>query len=320
MEYAIFPMQVINVTQRHYTAGSHKNLKAIDIAGKDTGIESAFAPFTCKLLNKAGSNTAYFGSCDLQGNQAQVMCEDGVARVLTIALTHDNVVSDIKIGQIFRTGEKFYDEGTYGNATGNHIHLEVAEGWQTIKKTINKVYQLPDALFPHQIFFTLKGWNSIKKANGYIWKEVTTRGETSTGVIDYPTYTPKEGTAVNITANNVRIRSNPGTSANVIGVAPVGEYSIEQITIDLIDGYNWCKAKGIDGWVALIAGASDYIDPPVKDPEIPVVDTSNELAEANKKIAELELAIKNKDIIIQELRDSVSALQTKIAEAKKVLT
>ena len=182
MEYAIFPMINIGVSQRHNTTKkfSHYQMKAIDIIGKDAGIEQAYAPFTGKVLAiTTSANTIFFGSCDENGNKAQVMCEDGVARVITVALTHDNNINDVAIGRVFKSGEKFYDEGTKGGATGNHIHIEVALGW-VLKKTAytaNGYLKFADnvSLFPHQIFFALKGWNKIIKANGYTWLEVDSR-------------------------------------------------------------------------------------------------------------------------------------------------
>jgi hypothetical protein len=182
MEYAIFPMQNVGVSQRHNTTKkySHYQMKAIDIIGKDSGIEQGYAPFTGKVLAiTTSANTIFFGSCDENGNKAQVMCEDGVARVITVALTHDNNINDVAIGRVFKSGEKFYDEGTKGGATGNHIHIEVALGWVSKKTayTANGYLKFADdvSLYPHQIFFALKGWNKIIKANGYTWLEVDRR-------------------------------------------------------------------------------------------------------------------------------------------------
>lgn len=182
MEYCIFPMRIINITQRALDSFSHKNLEAWDIAGKDTGIESAYAPCTCKVLSilsysKTGfSNTVFFGSCDANGNPAKVLTNNGTARILTFALSHDNDISDISVGQIYKSGEKIYDEGTCGPATGNHIHLEVGEGWQYKKvKRADGVYSIPNIVHIEDVFFMLKGWNEIKRANGYTFKEVESR-------------------------------------------------------------------------------------------------------------------------------------------------
>ena len=45
-EYAMFPMEYMNITQGVNGSFSHSGTNAIDIAGKDSGIDTAYAPFT----------------------------------------------------------------------------------------------------------------------------------------------------------------------------------------------------------------------------------------------------------------------------------
>lgn len=178
VEYAIFPQKVINITQRANGAFSHKNLQAWDLADIDSNIQQAFAPCTVIVLAKptSNANTVLFGSCDEQGNPRAVMTENGTKRILTFALTHDDYIGDIKIGEIYRSGEKIYDEGKAGKATGNHIHIEVAEGWQ-YKKITDKYghYRIVNIVPIADIFYQLNGWNEIKNANYYTFKEVEDR-------------------------------------------------------------------------------------------------------------------------------------------------
>lgn len=189
MQNVIFPMRTINITQRALDSFSHKNLEAWDIAGADTGIESAYAPCRVKVLAKLPyettgfSNTVFFGSCDKNGNPEAVRTENGEVRVLTFAMTHDNDISDINPGTVYESGEAIYQEGTKGNATGNHIHLEVAEGWQYKKvKRKDGVWETPNITHIADVFFKLKDWNTVKKANGYLFKEVSAREESADGL------------------------------------------------------------------------------------------------------------------------------------------
>ncbi len=178
IEYVIFPQKVINITQRANGAFSHKNLQAWDLADIDSNIQQAFAPCTVIVLAKptSNANTVLFGSCDEQGNPRAVMTENGTKRILTFALTHDDYIGDIKIGEIYRSGEKIYDEGKAGKATGNHIHIEVAEGWQYEKiRDEFGHYRIKNIIPIGSIFHKLKGWNEIKNANGYTFKEVERR-------------------------------------------------------------------------------------------------------------------------------------------------
>ena len=182
MQNVIFPMQTINITQRALNSYSHTNLEAWDIAGANTRIENAFAPCRVKVLAKLPyettgfSNTVFFGSCDANGNPEAVRTENGEIRVLTFAMTHDNDISNLKVNTIYESGSVIYQEGTKGNATGNHIHLEVAEGWQYKKlKRKDGVWETPNIVHIADVFFQLKNWNSIKNANGYSFLTVDSR-------------------------------------------------------------------------------------------------------------------------------------------------
>ena len=169
IEYAIFPQKIINITQRANSPFSHANLQAWDIADIDSKVQQAFAPCTVKVLAKptSNANTVLFGTCDDLGNPRAVMTENGM-RILTFGFTHDDYIGDIEIGRIYKSGEKIYDEGKAGYATGNHIHLEVASGWQFDKITdVYGHYRLRNITSIANIFYQLKGWNEIKNANGY---------------------------------------------------------------------------------------------------------------------------------------------------------
>ena len=47
---------------------------------------------------------------------------------MTILFAHDNDVSNLKVGQVIPRGTRFYEEGTKGNVTGNHVHIECGKG------------------------------------------------------------------------------------------------------------------------------------------------------------------------------------------------
>lgn len=169
MQKLIYPMKIISFTQLENSQGSHKGLLAIDMNGKDEGIEDAFAPCDLKVLAVSYSaNTVYFGSTE------KVLCADGKERFVTLAFTHDDDIADnvkaMKEGKIYKSGEVCYQEGKK-NAGGNHVHIEVAEGYVTTKaKKSSGYYGFADnvALKPTAVFFALKGWNSLRE--GYTEK------------------------------------------------------------------------------------------------------------------------------------------------------
>lgn len=179
MQNLVFPMKTISISQRF-----HAKHKAWDMNGEDTGIDYWYAPCRVKVLamfdiNKTGFyNTVLYGSCDESGNPAEVMCADGVKRVLTFGCTHMNGLNKfgLYVGKIYQSGEKCYCEGNTGSgSTGNHVHMDVAEGWHYKRIKYDGQWLLPDLVTVDNLFFRLKGWNVIRKLNGYEFKETDSR-------------------------------------------------------------------------------------------------------------------------------------------------
>lgn len=189
MEYAIFPMKIISISQRYSTGH-----KAMDIVGSGTGKEDLYAPCGLKVLKVLPRsttnffNTVLFGTCDANGNPAAVMCEDGVARILTIGCTHMDT-SDFETfgyyeGKYYPSGSVFYREGNEGISTGNHVHLDVGLGWQYEKVQIDGGWHLRDTMIDDNktlignTFYQLQGFNTIGGqygTNGYTFKTVNSR-------------------------------------------------------------------------------------------------------------------------------------------------
>ncbi len=125
-ELAMFPMTYMNITQGVNGSLSHVNTNAIDIAGKDGGIDNLFAPFTCVVKKKY--TDGYGGNVVWIQSQNRVYYADGSLDYMTILLVHDNDTSDLWVGKVIPQGTVFFQEGTSGLATGNHVHLEVGRG------------------------------------------------------------------------------------------------------------------------------------------------------------------------------------------------
>lgn len=123
MEKPLYPLKNMRITQG-YGEGTHIDSFAIDDAGKDTGIENVFAPFTgtIKKIYQNDANEVWLESVD------KVEYPDGTIDYMTMMFAHSNNVSNLKVGQIINKGTPFYSEGTKGNATGNHCHFECGRG------------------------------------------------------------------------------------------------------------------------------------------------------------------------------------------------
>ena len=163
MQKILFPMPTMNITTG-INELTHRDSLAIDCAGEDRGIDNVHAPFTGIIKKKwANGNTVWLESTQI------VLFADGTKDYATCAFTHDNFVGDLSVGQIIKQGQVFYQEGTAGNSTGNHIHLEVARGkftgsgWHT-----NSVdgWVLNNQIEPWKAFWL----DNVKIINGHNYK------------------------------------------------------------------------------------------------------------------------------------------------------
>ncbi len=123
MEKPLYPSPYMRITQG-YGMGSHRDSYAIDDAGSDGGIDYITAPFTgtIRKIYTKDANEVW-----LESNEP-VEYPDGTVDYMTILFAHDNDVSNLYVGKVVNRGERFYEEGTKGNATGNHCHIECGRG------------------------------------------------------------------------------------------------------------------------------------------------------------------------------------------------
>ena len=166
MEKAVLFMDYLNVTQKGNSSFSHQGDKAIDIAGKDSGIDSLKAPFTGIIRRiYPNQNVVWLESLN------KVKYADGKEDYMTIMTVHDNDISNLNVGNIIKQGQIYYNEGTKGYATGNHIHLAVGQGkfngsgWYQNSQgnwVINNQYDVHKALFIPQSI-------NIINSGGYNW-------------------------------------------------------------------------------------------------------------------------------------------------------
>jgi len=165
VQVALFPMQTMRVTQSPDEGFSHKGTKNIDIAGKDSGIENLYAPcdLTCVQNNNTSYHTVIFWSDE------KVMLADGSVDYISIRVLHDNDVKDTPVGKKFKQGDVFYQEGTAGYATGNHVHLCVAKGHtKRVVKHASGWSDLSGSIMPNDAF--LVNDTIIKDDGGLKWK------------------------------------------------------------------------------------------------------------------------------------------------------
>ena len=169
MEKPIYPLKNMRITQK-YNEGTHINSFAIDDAGKDTKIENVYAPFTgtIKKIYSQDANEVWLESDN------PVEYPDGTIDYMTILFAHANDISNLYVGKKVNQKEAFYQEGTSGNATGNHCHIECAKGkFQSPGWTENKegYYVIINGKSPEECLW-IENTTNIINNNGYNFKKI----------------------------------------------------------------------------------------------------------------------------------------------------
>lgn len=123
MEKPIYPSVNMRITQG-YQEGTHKGSFAIDEAGIDENISKIKAPYTgiIKKIYPNDANEVWLESIE------KVEYPDGTIDYMTILFAHADDVNDLFVGKRINQGEEFYSEGTKGNTSGNHCHIECGQG------------------------------------------------------------------------------------------------------------------------------------------------------------------------------------------------
>lgn len=166
MQKILFPMKFLNITTG-VNMLSHIGTLAIDNAGENTSIDNVIAPFTGIIKRKwPNGNTVWLESVE------PVEFADGTVDYAVFEVTHDNNINDLYVGQRIEQGQIFYQEGTAGNANGNHVHMELGKGrfsgtgWY---QNPQGVWTVNNGYAPWNAYF-LPADTVIKQSLGYAWK------------------------------------------------------------------------------------------------------------------------------------------------------
>lgn len=169
MEKPLYPSKYMRITQS-YNTGSHIDSYAIDEGGQDSSISTFYAPFTgiIKKIYPQDANEIWLESIET------VEYPDGTIDYMTIMFAHSNDVSNLFVGKKINRNEPFYTEGTKGNATGNHCHIECGRGKFTGTgwyKNNGGSYSINNKKKPEECLWVD---NSIKiiSSNGLVFKNI----------------------------------------------------------------------------------------------------------------------------------------------------
>ena len=170
-QLSVYFTEIMGISQGMFGAFSHRMRRAIDETIGGLGIESAYAPFDLRVIwmQKTGARTGVVVT-----NTKRIYTPRGFVEPLhaNILLWHDNNTSDLRVGMEIKQGTRFYEEGTAGNATGNHIHYMVSfvkkDGSYPLYRTLAGNWALKNQASPVDMFFVND--TVIRNGAGYAWK------------------------------------------------------------------------------------------------------------------------------------------------------
>ena len=183
METMLFPMKTLRVTQGYGVAYggvpantySHKGGYALDLGGEDGGADWLYAPCDLVVRRIYGNyNAVWFESLE------PVAGVGGTVIMLCLHMNNaDREALGMRVGKVFRRGEKCYREGMSGKVTGTHVHLELGRGPMTgTGWAVNGqgVWVINRPLVPSEVF-TLGTDVKVVNTGGYAWRRETAKPE-----------------------------------------------------------------------------------------------------------------------------------------------
>ena len=279
MQKCKFFMESMRITQGYgykadgsvdSTKYSHVGSYALDLGGNDkTTRDWAYAPCDVVVKRVYGDyHAVWFETLE------PVLCADGQARNLVFLLLHINTVDlkelDIKVGKVFKQGERFYREGVAGKATGNHIHMEVGEapfkptGWYKSNYRDNAgayVWVINNQLKPHDIFIL---GDDVKVLNdgGYNWKKESDTSNDLTNLVDNSKWEDVSDLQYKVISKNCEFFTEANVNTPVGYLSNGTVYEITQKSTEKIGGFDWVKIKMVDGeyYAVILDGRCVIVD------------------------------------------------------------
>lgn len=250
----LFPMEYMAITQGVDGSFTHDDTMNIDIAGNTIYVEMAYAMADCKVVEiSADKSGVIFETLNI------VDYAHGIVDYFHWRMYHDQNTSDLYIGKTFKQGDKIYDEGKYGNATGNHIHLSCGRGKNQgtiINSKGNR--ELKAEIEPYKAMF-ING-TIIKKSLGYDWKEYKPMN-----------LIPAINSTIRTELTDLRMRETPSLTGKTFGYVPAKTDFLYAGYIDA-DGWRWAKFSVADKFyyaaIKSLTGSKVYMEITVPKTEV----------------------------------------------------
>ncbi len=206
MEFLLFPKKTYYLTQGYGPISySHQGRYALDVSAAGGGSRAVYAPFTGYVaqvyVNPLDAYTIWLVSDE------KVLCADNKPHYVVMQIGHPSEIADFKVGDKFKQGQFLMNDGKTGQATGEHIDLEIAvyDRKEDIRVGFYQnsygVYGLINAVAPTKYLVLA---NDTKVLND-VYDGITYAIKTESEVINL-----EYNTGVYRTLDNIRVRTGPG--------------------------------------------------------------------------------------------------------------
>lgn len=165
----VFPLEYMYLTQGENGGYSHQGSYAMDFQGMYNASTRRlrcpyYAPVDMTMVAISDSNS--HGYVYTSDNEVNFI--DGTSGYLTILVAHDN--TSYSVGRHVDQGQMLGQTGTYGNVTGDHLHIEAKKGqWEGLVQNSQGVYMLKNS----DHIYNLIGVDDtvLLVTGGYNWRE-----------------------------------------------------------------------------------------------------------------------------------------------------
>lgn len=305
MEKAMYPSKIIRITQKH-GVGTHKRNYAVDEAGKDGGIGNIRAPFT-GIIKRIYTNDA--NEVWLQSKN-KVEYADGTKDYMTIMFAHDNSVTSLYVGKEIKQGEIFYQEGTKGQATGNHVHFECGRGkfsgtgWHNDNGSwdINNGKRVDECLWIDDTY-------TIKDTAGYKFRNTK---EVEKKYVGTPVKRNEDVDQVEVFETTTILNARKTPNGDVLGYMNSGIYNLLERKLD--GDYEWFEVEK-DVWFAYSKDWCEVLpkkEEPIEPPK--PIEPEPTIEELQKRIDELEYQVSQLNQVQDVLEKENEELKKKLED------
>lgn len=272
--YLVYPVKNMNITQTYSGKTSHLYNSTgsprdypFDEAGGSAGREYMYCPCDEMILKRiygvgnGGTNTIWLQSTK------KVVFADGTSDYFTLMVIHPNDydLKKLKVGQLFKRGEKICREGTDGISTGNHFHFSGGKGkmkglgWVLNSKDKWVLYVTNETEKPEKLFYIDSSFTKVIKNGSLSFKKLPKEKADEKAKDKTVSY------VYTVTTSLLNVRKGPGTNYDILKFSELTKSAQKQIvrlTGKKRDGYvkgveftakeikgEWAKTPS--GWVNL---------------------------------------------------------------------